>query len=83
MWGVTGGMAERRGFKGHVFGRLIVTWCRNGEGAPLLDDCYVTDAEGRRYTGKALSLVRKRNRYGERLRGPALVVGWRVGGDGR
>lgn len=61
-----------------VLGPLIVTTCMQGTGAALLDDCFVGDVEGRRYHGKALHLRPwRRDRYGERLRARALVVGWR------
>ena len=61
--------------------RLVMVRCSNGAGAPLIDDAWTvgrdddTENEKWRARGKAISLTRKRNQYGERERGPALFVG--------
>lgn len=69
--------SRRFPYKGYRWWKLIVTWCRNGAGAPLVDDAFVNDREGNRYAAKAVSLVRRRNEHGERVPGPAFVIGWR------
>jgi hypothetical protein len=73
-------VSERRGYpyRARRLGRLIVTWCRQGSGAPLIDHAWTVDREGNRYTSRAIHLRPwRKNRHGERLRGPALVIGWR------
>jgi hypothetical protein len=59
--------------------KLIFTHCTQPTGAQPLDQAWVTDADGYRYTAVAI-LARpwRRNQYGERLRDRALVIGWRV-----
>ena len=70
-------LCEHR-FKGYRVWRLIVTTCRQPTGAPLVDDAYVNDAEGHRYTGKSILLTPwRKNEYGEHARQRALTVGWR------
>lgn len=65
------------GQHGVRFGRLVLHVIGNGEGAPLVDDAWLTTDDGRRFGGKCLSLVLRRNQFGERLGGFALFVGWR------
>lgn len=64
--------------RGWRLGKLIVSHCIQGTGAQPIDHAFINDADGYRYTGVAI-LARpwRRNRHGERLRGPALVIGWR------
>ena len=65
-------------FRGYRIGRLIVTTCRNAAGAPIVDDAFSHDSEGREYVGKAILLTPwRKNAYGEHERQRALVVGWR------
>lgn len=68
---------HHRGDHGARLGRLVVHVIRNCEGAPLVDDAWLATEDGRRFGGKCLSLVLRRNRHGERLGGVALFVGWR------
>lgn len=58
-------------------GRFAVQVTGNGSGAPLFDDAWLVTEDGRRFGGKCMSLVRRRNRHGERESGRALFVGWR------
>lgn len=62
---------------GRVFGRLIVTSCRQSSGHPWVDRASTNDAEGRSYRSVAIrpSLKPQRDRNG----GRALVIGWRHG----
>lgn len=66
-------------YRAQRFGRLIVTTCRQGEGAPWIDDAWTHDREGNRYASKAILLTPwRKNRYGEHRRQRALVIGWRT-----
>lgn len=71
-------MSGRLPFRGLRLGKLIVSHCIQGTGAQPIDSALITDADGYLYRGIAI-LARpwRRNRYGERLRGRALVLGWR------
>jgi hypothetical protein len=74
--GAVGG--GRRTRKGYVFGKLILTTVLQAQGAPLVDSCWASDAEGRRYKGWAILLKPwRRDRHGASEIQPALVVGWR------
>jgi len=53
--------------KGRRFGRLLLTTCRQPDGAPVLDGGSSTDADGRHY---GVVVVSRRD-------GRALAVGWR------
>lgn len=69
---------QRLPFRGICFGRLIITSCRNTEGAPVVDDSFTNDQEGNRYRSKTILLTPwRKNRYGEHVRQRALVIGWR------
>ena len=67
---------KNRGFR---IWKLILSYCTQGTGAPPIDRAWINDAEGYRYSGIAI-LARpwRRNQHGERLRGLAFVVGWRL-----
>lgn len=65
------------GEQGLRIGRLVVQVSSNACGAPLLDHAWLTTGDGRRFGGRCLSLVRRRNRHGERESGRALFFGWR------
>jgi len=56
------------GRKGHRFGRLIVTTCLQGAGAPIIDSCHTETEDGHRGAGVAI-----KPRVGT---GRALVVAW-------
>lgn len=72
-------VSRRNRLEGIRLGRLVVKLCTNGAGAPLVDDAWtrgVRDDGGEWESGgKAISLVRARNKYGERLPGRAVYVG--------
>lgn len=67
----------RKGQHGVRFGRLVLHVISNGSGAPLVDDAWLTTDDGRRFNGKCLSLVLRRDHFGDRLDGCALFIGWR------
>ena len=72
--------AKRLPYKGRRLGRLIVTTCHNGAGAPIVDDSFIHDQEGNEYVGKSILLTPwRKNEYGERRRQRALTIGWRRG----
>lgn len=61
------------------FGRLIVTVCNQGSRAPIIDHAWTTDADGHRYTSKAILLTPwRKTAHGERPPMRALVIGWRI-----
>lgn len=74
------GSAAPLRYKGRRLGRLIVTTCHNGTGAPLVDDSFIRDQEGNEYVGWSVLLTPwRKNEYGEHLRQRALTIGWRRG----
>lgn len=77
MWGIERMKGHRRGQHGLRLGRVVVHVIGNGSGAPLVDDAWLMTEDGRRFGGKCLSLVRRRDSYGDRLDGCALFFGWR------
>jgi hypothetical protein len=77
---------ENGGMAAHVFfGRLIVTWTNQAAGARIVDKATATvhevnDAWNRKrhFDGVAIHLAPwRRNQYGDRREGPAIVIGWR------
>jgi hypothetical protein len=65
-------------YKGHRFGRLIVTSCRQPAGAPFIDQGFTRDADGREYASRSILLAPwKKNEYGEHAHQRALTIGWR------
>lgn len=70
-------------FKGHVFGPLLLTWCNQMVGAPIVDRCWTSTRDRGKFKGWAIVLkFWRRDRHWRRETyrtkgGPALVVGWR------
>jgi hypothetical protein len=65
-------------YKGYRFRRLIVTSCKQGTGAPIIDDAWTNDREGNTYSSKCIVWpFGNKNQYGERLHRHGLVIGWR------
>jgi len=63
--------------KGWKIGKLILTTCYQGSGAPFIDKAFITDSEKNHYEGYAVLLNPwKRNRYGESLIQKAFVFGY-------
>lgn len=67
-----------RAERGVRVGRLMLHTIANSPGAPLLDQAWVTTEDGRRWSGRCLSLVWRRNRHGERVAGYGVFFGWRM-----
>lgn len=64
-------------YRALVFGPLVITWIRQGAGASFVDKCWGSTLDGRRYSGRAIHLQPwRKNRHGDRLMAPALVLGW-------
>jgi hypothetical protein len=65
-------------------GKTVLTMANNAHGAPFVDDATCWNSEGTpelvdkvvwKATGKAVSLVMRRDRYGARVPGKAVFVG--------
>ena len=70
--------ARRYPYKARRLGRLVVTTCKQGSGAPWCDKAWTLDREGNVYSSLAFLLRPwRRGAHGTRLPGRALVVGWR------
>ncbi len=67
-------------YRARVYGRLIISWCQQGEGAPFMDRATCYDSEGNTYNARVFLLKPwQRNRFWDRRAGSALVIGWRMG----
>ena len=64
--------------KSIIIGRLLLTTCNQGAGAPIIDRCRSRTDDGAVFDGRAIHLAPwRRDRYGTRRQGLALVMGWR------
>lgn len=60
-----------------ILGRLLLTTCNQGAGAPIVDRCR-SRTDDAVFDGRAIHLTPwRRDRYGTRRGGLALVFGWR------
>lgn len=59
--------------KARRLGRLIVTSCLQGQGAPLIDKANTIDVEGNRYKSWCIRLPFCKHRPVK-----SLVIGWRI-----
>lgn len=67
-----------RGRRSWIIGRLVVSTTHQASGAPIVDRAFTRDEQGRTYAGVAIHLSPwRRNCYGDRDLGLALVLGWR------
>lgn len=55
--------------RGLILNKLLITTCHQAQGAPFIDECLTTDADGNRYKGYAI-LLDFYKRY-------AIVFAWR------
>jgi len=63
--------------KAWIFGRLVITTTKQSGGAPFVDECGGQTIEGRSWRGRAVLLNPwRKDRYGDRLPGLALCLGW-------
>lgn len=59
------------------FGRLIVGFVAQAQGAPLIDRASGRTDEGRHFDARCIHLRPwRRNEYGDRRAGRALMIGW-------
>ena len=64
--------------RGLQIGRLMLTTCNQAAGAPLMDSCTTRDQAGNVYHGKCFLLKPwRKNKWGEHLPQPAMVIAWR------
>lgn len=65
-------------FRGYTIGRLLLTTCNQGGGAPVIDRATSTTEDGRCFEGRAILLTPwRRNRHGEAEPQRALFIGTR------
>ena len=65
-------------FKAWRIGRLLLTHCNQALGAPIVDYAFSRDIDGNNYRGRAILLKPwRKNKYGEHLPQPALIIAWR------
>ena len=71
--------AVRYPYKGRRLWRLIFTTCKQGSGAPFIDDAWTHDEDGNRYVSKVILLTPwRRTPSGRRPPMRGLVIGWRT-----